>query len=116
MFSLFDFLMRLTGIDNYTFFTREVSVDSARRRTSALFFTVFITFCHAFSLLMEMLVVHVALTNSFPNLFQYVISDCFKELTLTVLKKADHKMLFSCALDDAVERVQISIYVLSALT
>jgi len=74
-----------------------------------------IVLCHSFTLLMEMLVIHVALTSSFKNLCTYIISDCFKELMVSVMKKCDHKFLLMVALDDSVERWQVSLYVCASL-
>lgn len=70
---------------------------------------------HAFCLLMEMFVVHVALTMSTDSCFVFVLIDCFKELTMQVFKKADNQFLFTCALDDSVERFQMYFYIFATL-
>ena len=59
--------------------------------------------------------VHVALTMSPDSCFVYVLIDCFKELTLTVFKKADYNFLLATACDDSVERFQILMYVVACL-
>ena len=115
LFSVADFLFRATGIANYTFYCSEFHQPRSRRKIYVtLWLTIIVSF-HSFCLLMEMFVIHVALTMSTDSCFVYVLIDCFKELTLQVFKKADYIFLFNCALDDSVERFQIYFYIMSTL-
>lgn len=59
---------------------------------------------HSLALIMEMFVVHIALTMSTDSCFVYVLIDCFNELKLSVFKKLDYKTLYSITCDDSVER------------
>lgn len=70
---------------------------------------------HSFTLLMEMFVIHVALTMSTDSCFVFVLIDCFNELKVSVFKKADCRVLFGIACDDSVERFQIYFYIISTL-
>ena len=69
------------------------------------------TTIHTTSLVLEMIIVHTALTSSFDSCFVFVFLDCFKELNLCVFKKADYTLIFQMLCDDSTERFQFFIYV-----
>lgn len=72
-------------------------------------------FVHSFLLTMEMFTIHVALTSSDDSVFSFLFYNNFTELKITVFKKADIAGLFQYACNDAVERLQLLIYLANVL-
>jgi hypothetical protein len=91
------------------------STTSQREKLICFSMMVVSTTIHAFSLVMEMLIIHVALTSSIDSCFTYVFLDCFNELKLNVFKKCNYTFLNQVTRDDSVERFQIAVYILATL-
>lgn len=73
------------------------------------------TLVHSCTLVMEMLIVHVALTSSFSSSFSYILLDCFTEIKLSVFKKSNYTQINQIAMDDSTERFQIYFYIASTV-
>lgn len=113
--SVADTIFRWTSRSNLAYMNAEFSQGELKHKVSVVLYQTSFVICQSYALLMEMFVVHVALTMSPDSCFVYVLIDCFKELTLTVFKKADYNFLLATACDDSVERFQILMYVVACL-
>ena len=84
--------MRWTALTTNETLSQELSL-SGRYTTKAkvVFFHTCSVIIHSLALIMEMFVVHVALTMSTDSCFVYVLIDCFNELKLSVFKKLEYK-------------------------
>ena len=105
LFCVSDVLMRWTCLTSNETLSQEFT-KPGRYETKAkvIFFHTFQVTIHSLALVMEMFVVHVALTMSTDSCFVYVLIDCFNELKLSVFKKLEYKQLYSITCDDSVER------------
>jgi hypothetical protein len=73
------------------------------------------TVVHSFNLAMEMFTLHVVLTSSPDSVFSFIFYNNFSEIKITVFKKTSLAGYFSYACNDAVERVQMAVYLSNIL-
>ena len=71
------------------------------------------TWVHALLLTLEMFTLHVAITSSDDSVFSFLFYNNFSELKITVFKKVDTAGLYQYSVNDAVERMQLSIHLLN---
>jgi len=70
---------------------------------------------HSFHLSLALTVFEVALNSSFSTLLLIVITSSFVELKITVFKKTDKQGLFRILCNDFIERLQLFMYLMTAL-
>ena len=85
-----------------------------RRLLAALSLLVF-TMLHSWVLTMEMLIIHVVLTQNYSSYFQFCIMNSVVELKISVFKKCDLAGLFDYANNDATDRLHTTIYITATL-
>ena len=68
---------------------------------------------HSFILAMEMFTIHVVLTSSNESIYYFLFYNNFNEIKIIVFKKCDEAGLYDLACADAVERVQLIIYLVN---
>lgn len=85
------------------------------RRLVASSTLLIFTMLHSWVLTMEMLIIHVVLTQNYSSWFQFCIMNSVVELKISVFKKCDLGGLFDYANNDATDRFHVAIYIVATL-
>lgn len=70
---------------------------------------------HAFFKCLEMFTLHVVLTSSSDGILSFMFYNNFSEVKITVFKKMDAAGIFSTAVSDSAERLDLIVYMTNIL-
>jgi hypothetical protein len=111
-----DSLMKKMGFSIYENFFRSFQVDEGwgTKTVSTVALAIYVVL-HAWTLTIEMLLVHVCITSGWDSAFPFVLLIAFNELKLEVFKKCDVAALYTSVSLDSVQRFQMCIYLLGSM-